>query len=55
MTHTALGTADKDAIEWLESLLHLDVGVLKSPITALTVFTPLITAALAGFVPQLGS
>jgi hypothetical protein len=49
------GTDDKDAIEWLESLLHLDVGVLKSPITALTVFTPLITAALAGFVPQLGS
>jgi hypothetical protein len=49
------GADDRDAIEWLESLLHLDVGVLKSPITALTVFTPLITAALAGFVPQLGS
>jgi hypothetical protein len=55
MTAEPTGTDDKDAIEWLESLLHLDVGVLKSPITALTVFTPLVTAALAGFVPQLGS
>jgi hypothetical protein len=44
---------DKDATEWQESLLHLDIGVLRSPITALTVFTPLITAALTAYLPDL--
>jgi hypothetical protein len=48
-----LDHSDKDATEWQESLLHLDIGLLKSPITALTVFTPLITAALAAYLPGL--
>jgi hypothetical protein len=38
----------------LEHLLHLDVPVLRNPLTALSVFTPLITATLAAFIPQLG-
>jgi hypothetical protein len=46
---------DKDAVEWQETLLHLDIGVLRSPITALTVFTPLITAALAAYLPDLAT
>jgi hypothetical protein len=46
---------DKDKFEWQEALLHLDIGVLRSPITALTVFTPLITAALAAYLPDLAS
>jgi hypothetical protein len=44
---------DKDARAWHEELLHLDISVLRSPITALTVFTPLITAALAAYLPDL--
>jgi hypothetical protein len=39
----------------LEKLLHLDVPLLRNPLTALSVFTPLITAALAAFIPQLGA
>jgi hypothetical protein len=42
------------ARERLEHLLHLDVSVLRNPLTALSVFTPLVTAAVAAFVPQLG-
>jgi hypothetical protein len=38
----------------LEKLLHLDVPLLRNPLTALSIFVPLITAALAAFVPQLG-
>jgi hypothetical protein len=38
----------------LEKLLHLDVPLLRNPLTALSVFVPLITAALAAFIPQLG-
>jgi hypothetical protein len=38
----------------LEKLLHLDVSLLRNPLTALSVFTPLLTAALAAFIPQLG-
>ena len=38
----------------LEKLLHLDVSLLRNPLTALSIFTPLITAALAAFIPQLG-
>lgn len=37
----------------LEHLLHLDVSVLRNPLTALSIFTPLITAVLAAFIPQL--
>lgn len=39
----------------LEKLLHLDVPLLRNPLTALSVFVPLITAALAAFIPQLGA
>jgi hypothetical protein len=39
----------------LEKLLHLDVPLLRNPLTALGILTPLITAALAAFIPQLGS
>jgi len=39
----------------LEKLLHLDVPLLRNPLTALSVFTPLVTAALAAFIPQLGA
>lgn len=38
----------------LETLLHLDIGLIASPLTAFSVLTPLVTAALAAFVPQLG-
>jgi hypothetical protein len=37
----------------LEALLHLNVSFLRSPITALAVFTPLVTAALAAYLPGL--
>ena len=39
----------------LEKLLHLDVPLIRNPLTALSIFVPLITAALAAFVPQLGT
>jgi hypothetical protein len=39
----------------LEKLLHLDVPLLRNPLTALSIFVPLITAALAAFIPQLGT
>jgi hypothetical protein len=39
----------------LEKLLHLDVPLLRNPLTALSVFAPLVTAALAAFIPQLGA
>jgi hypothetical protein len=45
----------KEGLDRAEALLHLDVGVLRSPITALTVFTPLVTAALAAYLPDLAS
>jgi len=48
-------SATKEGLDRAETLLHLDVGVLRSPITALTVFTPLVTAALAAFLPDLAS
>ncbi|MGW5189877.1 hypothetical protein ACWEOO_11520 [Kribbella sp. NPDC004138] len=41
--------------ERLEHLLRIDVGLLRSPLTALNVFAPLVTSLLAAFVPQLGS
>lgn len=39
----------------LEKLLHLDVPLLRNPLTALSIFVPLVTAALAAFIPQLGT
>ncbi len=38
----------------LEKLHHLDVGLIRNPLTSLSVLTPLVTATLATFVPQLG-
>jgi hypothetical protein len=43
------------ARERLEKLLHLDVPLLRNPLTALSIFVSLITAALAAFIPQLGA
>ena len=40
--------------ERLEKLLRIDAGILRSPLTALNVFTPLVTSLLAAFLPQLG-
>lgn len=37
----------------LEHRLHLDVSLVKNPLTALSVFTPLITSLLAAFIPQI--
>jgi hypothetical protein len=47
----------KPSEEWveeharLEHLLHLDVSILRNPLTALSVFTPLLISALAAFLP----
>lgn len=38
----------------VEKALHLDVGLIRNPLTALAVLTPLATAALATYLPQLG-
>ena len=38
----------------LESMLNLQTGVLRNPLTVLTIATPVLTAALAAFVPQIG-
>lgn len=38
----------------LEVLLHLDVSLLRNPLTALTILSPLLTGALAAFIPELG-
>jgi len=40
--------------ERLEKVLRIDAGILRSPLTALNVFTPLVTSLLAAFLPQLG-
>lgn len=39
----------------LEKTLHLDTGLFANPLTALTIFTPLVTSLLAAFIPQLGT
>jgi hypothetical protein len=38
----------------LEALLHLDVSLLRNPLTALTILSPLLTGALAAFIPEIG-
>ena len=46
--------------EWIEgrdrlsSVLHLDQSIVRNPLTALSVFVPLLASLLAQFVPQLG-
>ncbi|QNE21134.1 hypothetical protein F1D05_28505 [Kribbella qitaiheensis] len=37
----------------LEVLLHLNVSLLRNPLTGLAVLSPLLTSALAAFIPQL--
>ncbi|MFD9946598.1 hypothetical protein ACFWYW_10710 [Nonomuraea sp. NPDC059023] len=37
----------------LERLLHLDVSLLGSPLTMLTALAPLVSSALAAFIPEL--
>jgi len=39
----------------LEADLNLSTTVLRNPLTVLTILTPLVTAALAAFLPQIGS
>ena len=41
--------------ELLEKTLHLNVSVLANPLTALSIFTPLIASLLAAFLPELGT
>jgi hypothetical protein len=49
----------KPTAEWaeerarLEQLLHLDLSILRNPLTALSVFAPLLISALAAFLPQI--
>lgn len=38
----------------LEAVLHLDMGLLRNPLTVFSVFAPLITSLLAAFIPELG-
>lgn len=57
--HFSLQRADPPKASWvegrdrLEKLLHLNVGMLRSPLLALSVLTPLVTSALAVFLPEL--
>ncbi|GAA1662605.1 hypothetical protein GCM10009745_00170 [Kribbella yunnanensis] len=47
--------------EWLEErkriehLLHLDIGVLRNPLTIFSVLAPLAVSAIAAFLPQLAN
>ena len=36
-------------------MLHLDVGLLRNPLTLLSIFTPLLTATASAFLPNLTS
>jgi hypothetical protein len=37
----------------LEAVLHLDVALLRNPLTVLSILAPLVTSLLAVFIPQL--
>jgi hypothetical protein len=50
---TAYSSAYVEERERLEKLLHLDTSILRSPVTALSVFTPLVTSLLGAFLPEL--
>jgi hypothetical protein len=39
----------------LETLLHLNIPLLRNPLAALSIFAPLVTSALAVFIPQLAT
>lgn len=38
----------------LESKLNLDVALIRNPLAVLSILTPLLTAALAAFLPEIG-
>jgi len=44
---------DKDAADVLAGQLHLDVGPLRSPWALMAILTPVLTAALAAYLPGL--
>ncbi len=54
-----LPTDGRPSEEWLqerrrvEHLLHLDISILRNPLTILSVIAPLLVSALAAFLPQL--
>jgi hypothetical protein len=58
-THYDLRRAEPPEAEWvggrerLHKLLHLNEGILRSPLLLLSVLTPLITSVLAVFLPEL--
>ncbi|HSV40296.1 MAG TPA: hypothetical protein VLI04_16160 [Nocardioidaceae bacterium] len=50
-------SADKTQVEnrsQLESVLNLDVTLIRNPLAVLSILTPLVTATLAAFLPELG-
>ncbi|MFB6723916.1 hypothetical protein ACFCV3_27305 [Kribbella sp. NPDC056345] len=53
-----LPASGRPSEEWLqerhriEHLLHLDISILRNPLTILSVIAPLIVSALAAFLPQ---
>lgn len=56
-----LPASGRPSEEWLqerrriEHLLHLDISILRNPLTILSVFAPLFVSALAAFLPQLAN
>jgi hypothetical protein len=52
---TAADEAAKGTRDSLEAMLNLSSGILRNPLTVLTIATPLVTAALAAFVPEIGT
>jgi hypothetical protein len=52
---TPPGAAPNFRPQQLEQLLHVDVPLLRNPLTALSLFAPLLTSVLAVFIPQLTS
>lgn len=51
---TADKPGDVTARGALQSMLNLNSGILRNPLTVLTIATPLVTAAIAAFVPEIG-
>ena len=54
-TRSDLTAAKDEEMTRLERALHVDGGALRNPLTLLTLLTPLATAALAVYLPKLGS
>ena len=51
---TAADKAAQGIRDSLEGMLNLSSGSLRNPLTVLTIATPLVTAALTAFVPEIG-